>query len=77
MNMSVVAEAEKLIFSLSEEERNELVGRILRSLPLYARDGGLAEARRRDREMDENPESVMTMEELDEKLVKSFPFLRR
>lgn len=64
--MSVIAEAEKLVFSLSEKDRAELVGKILRSLPLYADDGGLAEARRRDLEMDENPDSIITMEQLDE-----------
>jgi uncharacterized protein with PhoU and TrkA domain len=64
--MSVIAEAEKLVFSLSEKDRAELVGKILRSLPMYAEDGGLAEALRRDREMDENPDSIITMEQLDE-----------
>lgn len=33
---------------------------------MYADDGGLAEARRRDREMDENPDSIITMEQVDE-----------
>lgn len=75
--MSSVAEAERLLFSLSERDRNELIGKVLRSLPLYSDDGGLAEARRRDREMDEHPELIMTMEQLDEKLVKRFPFLRQ
>ncbi len=75
--MSVIAEAEKLVFSLSEKDRAELVGKILRSLPLYAEDGGLAEARRRDREMDEDPDSMITMEQLDETLSKQFPFLRQ
>lgn len=64
--MSVIAEAEKLVFSLSEKDRAELVGKILRSLPMFADDGGLAEARRRDREMDENPDSIITLEQLDE-----------
>ena len=39
-DMSAIAEAEKLVFSLSEKDRAELVGKILRSLPLYADDGG-------------------------------------
>lgn len=64
--MSIVAEAEKLVFSLSEKDRAELVAKILRSLPMYGDDGGLAEALRRDREMDENPDSIITMEQLDE-----------
>ncbi len=75
--MSVVAEAEKLVLSLSEKDRAELVGKILRSLPMYAEDGGLAEARRRDREMDEDPDSIITMEQLDARLVEHFPFLRK
>lgn len=75
--MSVLAEAEKLVFSLSEKDRSELVGKILRSLPLYAEDGGLAEARRLSREMDENPDSVITMEQLDEMMVERFRFVRR
>lgn len=75
--MSVMAEAEKLIFSLSEKDRAELVGKILRSLPLYADDGGLAEARRRDIEMDENPESIISLEQLNERLSERFPFLRK
>ncbi|MGB7207416.1 MAG: hypothetical protein WBD27_02035 [Pyrinomonadaceae bacterium] len=64
--MSVIAEAEKLVFSLSEKDRAELVGKILRSLPMYAEDGGLTEARRRNLEMDENPDSIITMKQLDE-----------
>lgn len=75
--MSIIAEAEKLVFSLSEKDRAELVGKILRSLPLYADDGGLEEARRRDREMDENPDSMITMEQLHEKISERFPFVRR
>ena len=73
--MSVIKEAEKLVFSLSEKDRAELVGKILRSLPLYADDGGLAEARRRDREMDENPDSIIIMGQLDEMISKQFPFI--
>lgn len=73
--MSVIKEVEKLVFSLSEKDRAELVGKILRSLPLYADDGGLAEARRRDREMDENPDSIITMEQLDGMMSKKFPFI--
>ncbi len=74
--MSVIAEAEKLVFSLSEKDRAKLVGKILRSLPMYAEDGGLAEARRRDREMDENPDSILTLEQLDE-MIANRPIRRR
>jgi len=75
--MPTVAEAEKLILSLSEKERAHLIGKLLRSLPLYADDGGLAEARRRDREMDENPDSIISMEQLDEMISKRFPFVKQ
>lgn len=75
--MSAIAEAEKLVFSLSEKDRAELVGKILRSLPLYADDGGPAEARRRDREMDENPESTISMKQLDDMISERFPFVRQ
>jgi hypothetical protein len=75
--MTVLAEAEKLVFSLSEEDRAELVGKILRSLPLYADDGGLAEAKRRDHEMNEDPDSIITMETLDAMISERFPFVRK
>lgn len=75
--MSTIAEAEKVFFSLSEKDRAEFVGKILRSLPLYADDGGLAEARRRDREIDENPDSIISMEQLDDMISKRFPFVRQ
>lgn len=75
--MSTVAEAEKMIFSLSEKDRAELVGKILRSLPLYADDGGLAEAQRRDREADDNSGSIISMEQLDDLIAKRFPFVRQ
>ncbi|MGD9561088.1 MAG: addiction module protein [Pyrinomonadaceae bacterium] len=64
--MSTVAEAEKLVFSLSEKERAELVGKMIRSLPspIVAEDEEwVEEALRRDREMDEKPETVLTEEQ--------------
>lgn len=73
--MSPVAEAERLLFSLSEKDRNELIGKVLRSLPLYSDDGGISEAIRRSEEMETNPELGMTAEHLNEKLVERFPFL--
>lgn len=64
--MPTVAEAEKLVFSLSEKDRAELVGKIIRSLPspFVAEDEDwVEEALRRDREMDEQPETVLTEEQ--------------
>lgn len=64
--MSAIAEAEKLVFSLSEKDRAELLGKILRSLPspfVDEDEDWVEEALRRDSEMDENPDSVLTEEE--------------
>ena len=64
--MSTVAEAEKMIFSLSEKDRAELVGKVIRSLPspFVAEDEDwVEEALRRDREMDEKPETVLNEDE--------------
>ncbi len=64
--MSTIAEAEKLVFSLSEKDRAELVGKIIRSLPspFVAEDEDwVEEALRRDREMDEKPETVLSEEQ--------------
>ncbi len=62
--MSVIAEVEKLALSLSDNERAKLADRLIESLPEdFIDEDELAEILRRDREMDENPESVMTHEE--------------
>ncbi|HQZ81788.1 MAG TPA: addiction module protein [Pyrinomonadaceae bacterium] len=64
--MSAIAEAEKLVFNLSEKDRAALVGRIIRSLPspfTEEDEGWVEEALRRDREMDEKPETVLTEEQ--------------
>ncbi len=62
-----VADIEKLAFSLSEKERAELASRLLSSLsPASAfdhDDDGIAEAMRRDKEMDDDPSVIMTHEE--------------
>jgi hypothetical protein len=73
--MSVIAEAEELALSLSESERTKLAEKLLISLRpiLDDEDGGIEEAIRRDREMDENPESVISHEEF----MKSFEKYRR
>lgn len=75
--MSVLAEAERLLFRLPEKDRLELIGKAMRSLPHYSDDGGIAEAIRRSEELKNNPELGMTVEELHEKLVERFPFLNR
>jgi putative addiction module component (TIGR02574 family) len=52
---------------LSENERASLASRLLRSLPPVAFDGdeGVAEALRRDAELDADPAQAMTLREMD------------
>lgn len=64
--MSIIAEAEELAFKLSEAERGQLVERLISTLPspfTKEDDDWVEEALRRDREMDEKPETAMTQEE--------------
>lgn len=64
--MSVVTQAEELALSLPKKERGKLASKLIASLgtPFDDEDEDwVEEALRRDREMDENPESVMTHEE--------------
>jgi len=78
--MSVVTEAEQIALSLPVKERGQLIEKLLRSLPSPGwddDDDGIEEAIRRSKEMDKNPELMMPMEQLDEKLAKQFPFLRK
>jgi hypothetical protein len=53
--------------SLPEKERASLASRLLRSLPPVAFDGdeGVAEALRRDAELDVDPTQAMTLRDLD------------
>ena len=74
--MSVIAEAEELALSLSESDRAKLAEKLIASLPgpfIEDDDDGIAEALRRSREMDENPEMSIAMEQLDEMIRKRFP----
>jgi len=62
--MSVIAEVEKLAFSLPPNDRAKLADRLWDSLPEdYIDEAELAEAVRRDREMDEDPSKVISHEE--------------
>ncbi len=64
--MSVITEVEELAFKLSDAERGQLADKLIASLPspfVEEDDDWVEEALRRDREMEENPESVMTHEE--------------
>lgn len=72
---TVIAKIEKLAFSLSEKDRAKLAERLLISLRpvLDDEDDGVAEAMRRSRELDENPEMAISHE----KFVQSFEEYRR
>lgn len=64
--MSVITDAEKIAMSLPASDRAKLAEKLIESLPspfVEEDKDWVVEALRRDREMDENPESVMTHEE--------------
>lgn len=66
MNTSV-ADLEELALGLSSADRGRLASRLIRSLspPLDPDDEGVAEAERRDIEMDRDPSPGISLEELD------------
>lgn len=64
--MSVIAEAEELALRLSNADRGKLISRLIASLGSPSDDNDedwIEEAIRRDKEMDENPDSVLTHEQ--------------
>lgn len=74
--MSVVTATEELALGLSASDRAKLAEKLIASLPgpfIDDDDDGIEEAIRRSREMDENPEMSITMEQLDEMVRKRFP----
>ena len=74
--MSAVAEAEHIALSLPTKERGELIEKLIRSLPgpfIEDDDDEIEEAIRRSKEMDENPEMSISIEQLDEMIKKRFP----
>ncbi len=74
--MSVIAETEELALSLSASDRAKLAEKLIASLPgpfIDDDDDGVEEALRRSREMDENPEMSISMEQLDAMIRKRFP----
>lgn len=64
---SDVERVEKLALDLPEEERAQLAASLRDSLPaiLSDQDDGVAEALRRDAELDAHPERAISLEELD------------
>jgi hypothetical protein len=65
--MATIVEIEKLALSLTEKERAALAANLLESLPgvLFDDDEGVAEALRRDAEIDSNPDQVISLAQLD------------
>jgi putative addiction module component (TIGR02574 family) len=68
--MATITEVERLAFDLPDSDRAVLASRLLRSLPsvLHDEDDGIAEALRRDAELDANPEAAITLDQLDERI---------
>ncbi len=68
--MATIAEVEKLAFDLPDSQRAVLAAHLLRSLPsvLHDEDEGIAEALRRDVELEANPELGITLEQLDKQI---------
>lgn len=68
--MATLIEIEKLAFELPEKQRAMLASSLLGSLPrlLEDDDDGLAEALRRQKELEENPEMGISFDELKEML---------
>ena len=68
--MATIAEIEKLAQDLSEKERAVLAAHLLGSLPpvLHDEDEGIAEALRRDDELQANPSAGLSLDELDKQI---------
>jgi Putative addiction module component len=65
-----IIEVEKLALNLPENQRAVLAAHLLESLPrvLHDEDEGIAEARRRDAELDATPSSSISLKQLDEQI---------
>jgi len=65
--MATIIEIEKLALDLSDEERATLAAKLLDTLPgvLSDEDEGVAEALRRDSEVDVNPDQTISLTQLD------------
>ena len=73
--MISIAEVEKLALDLPEPQRAVLTAHLLDSLPsvLDDADEGITEALRRDAELEAHPESAITLEQLDQRVLKRRP----
>ena len=63
--MVTLTELEEQVLQLPEDQRAFLAAQLLESLPaiLHDEDAGVAEAMRRDAELDRDPTSAMSLEE--------------
>ena len=68
--MATITEVAKLAFGLPDSERASLATQLLRSLPavLLDDDDGVAEALRRDAELDANPDASITLAQFDQQI---------
>jgi putative addiction module component (TIGR02574 family) len=68
--MATIAEIEKLALDLSENERAVLAAHLLGLLSpvLHNEDEGIAEALRRDSEVEANPSAGLSLEQLDQQI---------
>ena len=68
--MATVIEVEKLALDLPERERARLAANLLESLPgvLSDEDEGIAEALRRDADLEANPDQVISLAQLDSQI---------
>ena len=65
--MSVIVEAETLALSLPVSERARLADRLILSLPAnFIDDDEIKEARKRSKEMDEDPSRIISLDQLDQ-----------
>src|SRR5690242_17993589 len=69
-SMSTIIEIEKLALDLPDKERATLVANLLDSLPgiLSEKDEGVAEALRRDAEINVNPDATISLVQLDSQI---------
>ena len=70
--MATIIEIEKLALNLSANERAVLAAHLLGSLPpvLHDKDEGIAEALRRDAQLEANPSTSLSLEQLDQKIAR-------
>jgi putative addiction module component (TIGR02574 family) len=70
VSVATITEVEKLALDLPESQRAVLAAHLLGSLPavLHDEDEGIAEALRRDAELDASPSSSISIEQLDQQI---------